>query len=165
MELREAEMLANILMIKHGLGQYGYKFRWDNCSNRFGVHIGGKRIIGLSKKLAFLNSENQVKDTILHEIAHALDYIRNGFKHRYSGSKRLVHDQVWKDICVEIGANPERCYSAKNVNVPTNHKYRLVHTKTGKTIKKFRRRPNPFRYVHSMYRIDGIVSECHVEPI
>jgi predicted SprT family Zn-dependent metalloprotease len=56
--------------------------------------------------LAALNDEAKVKDTILHEIAHALVGAGHG------------HNHVWKRKCIEIGAKPERCYSSKEVETP-----------------------------------------------
>ena len=47
--------------------------------------------------MAELNSEEAVKDTILHEIAHAL-------------SPQFGHGPAWRQKCLEIGANPNRCY-------------------------------------------------------
>jgi predicted SprT family Zn-dependent metalloprotease len=46
------------------------------------------------------NSADEIRDTILHEIAHALVGPGHG------------HDAVWKRKCVEIGARPERCGDA-----------------------------------------------------
>lgn len=153
MEINEARTLAIVLMTKHGLMKHGYKFQWDNRSSRFGAHSGPKRIIFLSKRLTFLNDEEEVKDTILHEIAHALDYIRNGFCYRYAPSsslhcrgKRLVHDEVWKDICREIGCKPHRCYTDKEVTSPTRKtrevKWHVIHKDTGEVCFKYKRRPN-----------------------
>ena len=49
---------------------------------------------------ADLSSLDQVRDTILHEIAHALVGPGHG------------HDAVWKRKCREVGARPERCGQA-----------------------------------------------------
>lgn len=43
------------------------------------------------------NSWDEIRDTILHEIAHALVGAGHG------------HDRVWKKKCVEIGAKPLPC--------------------------------------------------------
>ena len=151
MELSEARNLAIVLMTRHGLMKHGYKFQWDNRGRRFGAHNGAKRTIFLSRRLTQLNPESEVKDTILHEIAHALDYIRNGFRYRYTYSsrgrgKRLVHDDVWKAICVEIGCKPRRCYTDKEVVSPAKTsrevKWHVIHMDTGEVCFKYKRRPN-----------------------
>src|SRR5580704_1150694 len=54
--------------------------------------------IELSSHFAERNSDEMIRDTILHEIAHALVGPGHG------------HDAVWQAKCVEIGAKPERCY-------------------------------------------------------
>ena len=50
---------------------------------------------------AILNQEEQFWDTIRHEYAHAAAYLR------YPGEKH-GHDEVWKNICRELGCAPER---------------------------------------------------------
>lgn len=151
MELTQAKSLALVLMTKHGLMKHGYQFQWDNRSRRFGAHRGRTRTIFLSRRLTLLNDEEEVKDTILHEIAHALDYVRNGFTYRYAPSggyrrgKRLVHDDVWKAICVEIGCKPRRCYTDEEVVSPARKtrdvRYRLINRETGEVFKNYKKRP------------------------
>ena len=60
-----------------------------------------------------LNGVDKVKDTILHEIAHAIAGYSAG------------HGQKWKDVCIQIGAKPERCYDSKTTNTP-ELKYKAV---------------------------------------
>lgn len=106
MDLYSALDLGKQLMSQHGLTQAGWKFGFDNSVRRFGVCKYRLRSISLSKHLVRLNSDIQVKDTILHEIAHALV----GFHHH--------HNSIWKAKCVEIGAKPTRCYSSSEVARP-----------------------------------------------
>lgn len=61
----------------------------------FGVCNYGKRQIELSAHLIPVMTENAIKDTIIHEIAHALT---RGHK----------HDNVWRSKCIELGGNGER---------------------------------------------------------
>jgi predicted SprT family Zn-dependent metalloprotease len=107
MDLNKTEKLAIKLMDKHGLLDKGWCFEFDNSVRRFGVCKYYNKTIGLSKKLVEINDEDKVKDTILHEIAHAIVGRGNG------------HGQKWKDVCVQIGAKPERCYDTKDTNIPT----------------------------------------------
>jgi predicted SprT family Zn-dependent metalloprotease len=54
------------------------------------------RRIQLSLHFVLLNDDEAIRDTLLHEIAHALVGPGHG------------HDTVWKRKCREIGAKPER---------------------------------------------------------
>lgn len=107
MQLSNVLSLGNQLMKQHGLTSLGWGFELDNAKRRFGVCRHRNRTISISKHLATLNDEAKVKDTILHEIAHALVGPNHG------------HDHVWKRKCIEIGAKPERCYSTDETNTPT----------------------------------------------
>jgi predicted SprT family Zn-dependent metalloprotease len=98
-----AELLAKQLMLKHGLTVDGWSFVWDGARRRFGVCKHDRKQIGLSRPLTSLNTEAEVKNTILHEIAHALAVRGHG------------HDSHWKAICCRIGARPERCYGSDKV--------------------------------------------------
>jgi predicted SprT family Zn-dependent metalloprotease len=98
MELWNARRLAEQLMEKHGLsGEGGYRFVWDNAKRRFGCCFIHRKLISLSKPLTLLNEETDVRDTILHEIAHALTPTHG-------------HNAVWKAKCREIGCTPERLF-------------------------------------------------------
>jgi predicted SprT family Zn-dependent metalloprotease len=93
MDLREAERLARTLMGRHGLGEWS--FRFSRARRAFGTCIPSRRIITLSAYLTHLNSEAEVRDTILHEIAHALE-------------PNDGHGEAWKEACRKIGARPDR---------------------------------------------------------
>jgi len=156
--LSEASNLCLALMAKHELLKYNYTFSWINSKNVFGCHKGFDRKICLSRPLVLLNNEDDVRDTILHEIAHALVYIRNGFRYRLSENKRKCsHDDVWKKVCIEIGCKPKRCYNTEKVNCP-EPKYELIHIATGKVIKRNHNKPNFEKYANKKYVLRGIIS-------
>ena len=106
MVIKNAESLALIAMTEHGLLEKGWKFKFDRAHRRFGYCSYREKTISLSKPLVELNDQEQVMDTILHEIAHALTGKGNG------------HNAKWRAKCVEIGARPNRCYSSAEVNEP-----------------------------------------------
>ena len=116
MDLHRADVMARALMDQHGLTRAGWRLEWGNAKRNLGQAIESRtdrrtgqctpiRVIRLSRVLMGMNSEEEVRDTILHEIAHALVGARHG------------HDAVWKAKCVEIGASPVRC-AGPNVAVP-----------------------------------------------
>jgi predicted SprT family Zn-dependent metalloprotease len=92
------KQLALELIKTHKLSDW--HFAWTDARNRFGSCNYKTHTIALSKPLTLLNSEAQAKDTILHEIAHAL------------AGHEAHHSKAWQDMCVSIGAKSERCYSS-----------------------------------------------------
>lgn len=95
MILHEARSLARSLLKRHGLTDWS--FRFDRATRRFGSCRPGERAITLSAPLTALNDEGHVRDTLLHEIAHAL-------------TPGAGHGPAWKAACRRIGAAPVRCY-------------------------------------------------------
>lgn len=94
MDFNDAAALAEGLMAEHKLR------RWVFCYNR------GKRTLGmcdytrkrieLSRYFVAHNEEAAVRDTVLHEIAHAL------------AGEKAGHGPKWRAVCTRIGAKPER---------------------------------------------------------
>jgi len=83
-------------MQEHGLAQAGWTFRFNHARQTLGVCRFSERRIELSKHFVIANPEAQVRDTVLHEIAHAL------------AGPRAGHGSKWKAVCQRIGALPER---------------------------------------------------------
>ncbi|WP_345456669.1 SprT-like domain-containing protein [Nocardioides marinquilinus] len=95
MDLRDAYALAEHLLERHGLP--GWSVEYDHAKRRAGVCRFTTQVIGLSAPLTALHSEDEVRDTILHEVAHALAGPRHG------------HDAHWRAIATRIGGSGERC--------------------------------------------------------
>jgi predicted SprT family Zn-dependent metalloprotease len=97
---RQLREKARQLMLKHGLD--AWEFGINTNVRRAGVcyfpNNSGAGRIEISAHFAERNSDEELQDTLLHEIAHALVGPRHG------------HDAVWQAKCIEIGARPERCY-------------------------------------------------------
>lgn len=124
MELAAAERLAKQLMSKHGLTS-SWRFAFDRAVVRFGCCHWRARKITLSAQLVAMNDEAAVRDTILHEIAHALTSPRSG------------HGPKWKRIAQSIGACASRCYGGEVVLPP--HKYVGMCPTCRRTIRRNRR--------------------------
>ena len=99
LELEAIKRLAEKLMAKHNLIGWGFEF--DNGSKRAGCCDYRKKVISLSYEYARYALNKEIKNTILHEIAHALV----GSKHN--------HDAVWKAKAIEIGCSGERCHNVE----------------------------------------------------
>jgi len=106
MELSKARYILSYEMHRHSLSQKGWTHGFDNAKKRFGVCKKIRKHISISKYLAHLNSEEEVRDTVLHEIAHALAIERGQDDN---------HGPRWKSIAREIGCRAERCHSAETV--------------------------------------------------
>lgn len=105
MHPHDAQQLARDLMRQHGLFDAGWRFRFDHARRRFGCCRYGSKLISLSRPLTLLNAEPEVRDTLLHEIAHAL-------------CPDDGHGPRWRQKCREIGAKPRRCYDDESIASP-----------------------------------------------
>lgn len=89
------------------------KLKWSNARANFGMCSYPREnptyfIITISKPLAELNDDETVKQVVLHEIAHAL-------------TPGHGHDTTWKQKCLELGGNGERCYNQLAVKTPKHN--------------------------------------------
>jgi predicted SprT family Zn-dependent metalloprotease len=91
--------MAQEFLTVHGL--HDWKFRFNRCKTSLGLCVHRRRSIELSIYLVErANPLEEIRDTILHEIAHALVGPKHG------------HDAVWRRKCRQIGAKPIRCGQA-----------------------------------------------------
>lgn len=97
MTLSAARQLAKKLMRRHKLSPE-WSFEFDRARVRFGKCNYAKKEISLSRHLVELNDEAEVRDTILHEIAHAL------------APRGAGHGPAWQAAAQSIGCNAQRCY-------------------------------------------------------
>ena len=130
MDIHEARKLAEQLIREQG--PPGWRFNFDRARRRFGCCWTTRKLITLSRPLTELNDEAEVRDTILHEIAHAL--VPGG------------HTPAWRRMCEKLGAVPRRCYAGDAVKLPEIRRwvlYTAVCRCPMEHVKK--RRPNPRR--------------------
>ncbi|CAM3184942.1 SprT-like domain-containing protein [Actinomyces slackii] len=81
-------------MEEHGVGDW--ELALDRARRRAGLTDHGRRRITLSRQLMGLYSPDEVRETILHEIAHA----RVGAQHG--------HDEVWEAEARRLGSSGRR---------------------------------------------------------
>lgn len=96
MTLPLARETARRLMVLHGLATW--RFAFDRSKKRFGICSYRQCLIRLSAPLTALNTDAEVTNTILHEIAHAL-------------TPGDGHGRRWQAMAQRIGARPDRCCS------------------------------------------------------
>ena len=92
--LGNVEQMAKELMEIHGVSNYIFKFGYGwkylgKCNNK---------TITIQLNFALNDSLEKVKNTILHEISHAMVGVNNG------------HKQIWQDKAKELGVTLHRNY-------------------------------------------------------
>ena len=120
----EITTYAETMMEHYGLE--GWTFEFIKTRRVIGRCNHKRQVIQLSALWAD-GSEANIKDTILHEIAHAL-------------TRGHGHDKVWKAMCVKIGAKPERCATTKD-SPSVKPRYVAVDNK-GAIVARYFRKPN-----------------------
>jgi len=95
-ELQAIAQSARALLARYQLDQW--RFQFDRATKRAGCCHYTAHIISLSAEFAKRAPEEEITDTILHEIAHALV----GQQHH--------HNAVWRAKAVEIGCTGRRCH-------------------------------------------------------
>lgn len=100
MHQHQVSLLALELMEQHGLIAQGWSFGFNRAKTGLGLCRHHLKKIELS--VHHLGNEAVVRDTMLHEIAHALVGPGHG------------HDYVWRRKCIAIGGNGERCGDSGN---------------------------------------------------
>ena len=90
--LARVAAMARTLMDEHGLGEWTFAFL--EAERRLGDCHFDNRVIRIGRIHALDASEAEIRDTILHEIAHAL------------AGPEARHGPAWKAIARRIGATP-----------------------------------------------------------
>ena len=98
MELSGVRLLADRLLNEHELFEKGWSFSFDRAKRRAGSCKFSKKEITLARAYAEQEDFKEIKNTILHEIAHALVGPKHG------------HNEIWRQKALEIGCDAERCH-------------------------------------------------------
>jgi predicted SprT family Zn-dependent metalloprotease len=78
----------------HGLADWSFAF--NRRKTQMGLCLYGVRAVELSTHFVERNGPEVVRETLLHEIAHAL------------AGRAAGHGPDWKAVCRRVGALPER---------------------------------------------------------
>lgn len=107
--IKKYEKYQKEMMKKHKLEDW--TFKWNKRSKTCGGQCNhDDKIIQVTLKYALTCSEEDYKNTLLHEIAHALVGKGHG------------HDKVWKEKAKSIGCNGETCHTVEF----TEYKYKVT---------------------------------------
>ena len=137
MELTSVQLLANRLLKDHELDKKGWRFKFDRAKRRAGSCRFFEKEITLAKAYAEQEELKEIKNTILHEIAHALVGPKHG------------HNEIWKQKALEIGCDAERCHCV----VFSNPKYKLTCCNSCFEVTRFR--------VNQIFLKSRICSKCN----
>lgn len=124
-KLNQTQALAHQLMMKHGLTQDGWRFEFSTSKRRVAVCKFKEKKIEYSMYCIGKTPLSEIRDTILHEIAHALVGFEAG------------HNHVWKQKCIKIGARPQRLASEVTQNT-AKHNYVIKCPTCARQWKRYR---------------------------
>lgn len=79
----------------------GWQIGFDNARRRLGCCHYRQKMITLSRHYVALNSDARVRNTLLHEIAHAIAV----------GLGERGHGRIWQRLALAIGCDAKRCVS------------------------------------------------------
>jgi predicted SprT family Zn-dependent metalloprotease len=97
MDLYNADRIAHQLVSHHLPGQ-GWRIAWDNARGRNGQCRYGTKTLSFSRPVTQQRDEADFRNTVLHEIAHAMT----------PGAK---HGPVWRRQFIALGGDGKRCSS------------------------------------------------------
>lgn len=126
MNTRDAQAMAEEMIKKHGLKDW--RFRYLMEEKKLGICTPAGKIITLSLQWTKNGEEKIVKNTVLHEISHALEFER---------FRTMGHGPRWKQICLEIGAKPQQFHT--ETKLPP--KYEVYNKDTGVVHETLRQYP------------------------
>ena len=101
MTLENIEKRSLKMMEEHGLANWTFAF--DRANGRLGCTFWYSKRITISKQFALRNPWKTVRETMLHEIAHALCEVTDG------------HNKAWAEMYKGLGGTLNRDYSGIRV--------------------------------------------------
>lgn len=148
MEKNLAKQMAEDLMGQYGI--YSWTVVFDSAKTRKGQTRFRQREISLSAPLTEINPVEQVRNTILHEIAHVMVGPGHG------------HDDVWRSKAIEIGCTGQTCTPVIN-RLPGRYIVKCKHCDG--IVQQYYRRPKLINCWHvkcgriSINRLELVVNE------
>lgn len=101
MDVLTLQRMAREELAKNGL--HDWCFELDNCRTTFGSCNFYKKKITMSRILSKHNTIEECRDTLLHEIAHAL------------AGDMAGHGEEWKHIALRLGCRPKATFDNNDV--------------------------------------------------
>ena len=106
---------------KYSLEVNGWKLEWEKSKKYLGRCCFHQKVITLSVYWVLYLPEAETKDTILHEVAHALTWQRYEMDKwevpanfwKKMSKDYLGHGFIWQTFCKQVGAKPISCYNGE----------------------------------------------------
>ena len=113
----QAKQLAITLMGDYGLFNMGWKFAFNNRTSSFGLCRYRVKMIELSSVLTPNCTDANIRNTIIHEIAHAL-------------TPGHGHDHVWRMKFISMGGDGKRCGEMDDHQIGTSGEKNLIEERS-----------------------------------
>tara|TARA_R110000824_G_scaffold342892_2_gene529368 strand:- start:129 stop:605 length:477 start_codon:yes stop_codon:yes gene_type:complete len=126
MNIQQTFDLVVDLLKKHGLREKGWTFAVSRGKNILGSCAYRTKTIKISKYLIQLGTDEEVRETVLHEVGHAL-----------AGGK-AGHGHLWRLKCRQIGLTNPKQYKA-DISYDVPHKVTVDCSVHGVIDKRHRR--------------------------
>jgi hypothetical protein len=115
-KMDKVEFMVHNTLSENSLGNEGWTVAFSRSYRVLGSCNATRKIITVSKKLIEYEDFDEVEDTVLHEVAHAL------------ADPSVGHGPQWKAIAARIGARPERAAVAAKVPAAPGRKKAVTKT-------------------------------------
>lgn len=103
------ELIREWVIQKEKWGLTDWELKFSNQKRHLGYCRPRKKIISISRAFMETNFFPVIKDTLLHEIAHALHFLETG---------KTNHSNGWKKFALQVGCEPKRCATGEGLNMP-----------------------------------------------
>lgn len=110
MELSQVCSETLNLLNEHGLLSKGWVFKLGRGKRRLGACNYKTKTVSVSRFHIMIHDDAEVRDTIRHEVAHAL------------AGPGAGHGPIWKRYAVQLGAKP---HSRAHTTKPIQYRYEL----------------------------------------
>jgi len=130
MNFPETQSLAHQLLADFELSDW--HFGWNRRKRALGLCRYREKRIELSHHFVTHNDEPQIRETLLHEIAHAL------------AGQKAGHGPIWKATCRRIGCQPVAC--DKGEAIMPSGRWRAQCKTCGKEYHRHKRPPKHAKY-------------------
>jgi len=103
------ELICEWDIQKEKWGLLEWELKLSNQKRHLGYCRPRKKLISISRAFMETNPFPVIKDTLLHEIAHALHFLETG---------KTNHNNGWKSFALKVGCEPKRYATGEGLNMP-----------------------------------------------